>query len=102
MEWKHGEKGPRCFCGSPTNIMIDDKSGEVNLLCLTHTSLAGALFPLPKDDRPENWPTLTDEEMIVLVDKGYEEQGAQPGVFGVIAVPDELYLPDNKDVRNLN
>jgi hypothetical protein len=99
MDWKHGEKGPRCFCGNTTNVVVDEKSGEVNLLCLLHTKMAGAIFPLPKSGRPDKWPEMTDEEMIVLVDKGYEEQdGAEPGVFSEIAVPDEA-LPEGKDLN---
>ena len=99
MDWKHGEKGPKCFCGHPTNIVIDEKTGDVNLLCLLHTAMAGAIFPLPKNGRPDKWPAMTDEEMIELVDAGYADQDdAEEGVFSEIPIPEEA-LPRN---RNLN
>jgi len=92
MEWKNGEKGPTCFCGMPTAVVVDEE-GSVNLLCVFHTSLAGALFPLPKDKRPDKWPEMTDEEMVALVDAGYEEQpDEEPGVFKEITLPDDVDL----------
>lgn len=81
MEWKHGEAGPHCFCGCPTVVMVTEnvEEGEINLVCLLHTGSAGAIFPLPKNKRPAHWPNLTDEEMMKLVDTGFEEQNTEPG-----------------------
>ncbi len=91
MEWKSGEKGPTCFCGMPTNVVVDEKTGECNLLCIFHTALAGAIFPLPKSSRPDHWPEMTDEQMSTLIDAGYAEQDErEPGVLQEITLPDEL------------
>lgn len=79
MKWTHGEEGPTCFCGQPTHIMVGEEGGEVNLLCFAHTQFAGALFPVPRDKRPDTWPNLTDDEMIVLVNEGYADQDTQEG-----------------------
>lgn len=76
--WTNGEKGPKCFCGMTTTVMVD-KSGEVNLLCLTHIGEHGALFPLPKNFRPQQFPYLSDEDMTTLVDQGFQEQGITAG-----------------------
>lgn len=75
-EWQDREKGPECFCGAPTCVVVS-KDGRVDLLCFFHTYEAGAMFPLPRNDRPENWPNLTSDEMSALVDKGIEEQKAE-------------------------
>jgi hypothetical protein len=61
-----------------TTVMVA-KDGEVNLLCLAHVGPHGALFPLPKNGRPERWPHLSDDEMGVLVDQGFQEQGITEG-----------------------
>lgn len=74
MNWTHGEQGPTCFCGMPTYVMISEDNKRINLLCVFHTSEAGALFPLPINDRPDNWLNLTDEEMSDLIDRGIKEQ----------------------------
>jgi hypothetical protein len=73
MNWKNGEPGPTCFCGMPTAVSAT-KTGAV-LVCIFHEKSAGAFFPLPKD-RPDNWPNLSDDEMILLVDKGTAEADA--------------------------
>jgi hypothetical protein len=99
MDWKHGEKGPTCFCGKPTAVMIDNKTGDISLVCLFHSSVAGALFPLPKAGRPDKWPEMTDPEMIVLVDQGYEEQDAKEGIFHEIKVDDQIIAPDKKNLN---
>lgn len=99
MEWKNGEKGPTCFCGMPTAVVINEDS-TVNLLCIFHTKLAGATFPLPKKGRPDKWPAMSDDEMSVLVDAGYQEQpDEEPGVYKEITLPDEfdLDLPKGQD-----
>lgn len=93
MDWKNGEKGPDCFCGNPTSVIVDEKTGEINLLCFFHTKQAGAIFPLPKAGRPDHWPNMTDEEMIVLVEAGYAGQDAEQGVLS------EITPPDNKDLN---
>lgn len=93
MEWKTGEKGPTCFCGMPTNVVIDNE-GNCNLLCVFHTSMAGALFPLPKSGKPDKWPEMSDPEMASLIDAGYAEQGEEPGVFKEIALPEEIDIPE--------
>lgn len=59
--------------------MVDEEGGEVNLLCFAHTQFAGALFPVPRNNRPDSWPKLTDDEMIALVNEGYQDQDTQEG-----------------------
>ena len=70
VKWQDKEKGPECFCGMPTRVFLtNDKPA---LLCLFHTNEEGAMFPLPAE-RPENWPNLSTEEMVSLVNRGIEE-----------------------------
>lgn len=73
-QWINKEKGPTCFCGMPTCVIVSEDGNQVDLMCLFHTSLEGAMFPLPKDGRPDKWPDMTNEEMCALVDAGIEEQ----------------------------
>lgn len=76
MNWTHGEKGPDCFCGMPTSVMASKDEKRVDLLCLFHTNEAGAMFALPKAGRPDTWPTITNEEMTILVNTGIDEQNS--------------------------
>ena len=69
------EKGPRCYCGCPTWVEPDLGGGAV-LICIFHTKEAGASFPLPSA-RPDNWPNLSDEEMIACMDQGAREADAR-------------------------
>lgn len=78
MEWKNGERGPTCFCGMPTTVVVSE-DGQSSLICFAHTVEAGALFPLPKNRRPTHWPNLSDEEMMTLVDQGFDEQAITEG-----------------------
>lgn len=72
MNWVQGEPGPTCFCGKPTIVFISDDSA-VDLFCMLHQNIQPTMFPLPKNDKPEHWPNMTDQEMIELVNKGMEE-----------------------------
>lgn len=74
MNWTHGEAGPECFCGMPTGIVLSADGKRVDLLCFCHTYEAGAMFPLPLNGRPDNWPNLTNDEIKELVDQGIAEQ----------------------------
>lgn len=69
MSWIEKEPGPDCFCGCPTMVVLHD--GGVDLLCFFHTNEAGAMFPLP-EERPENWPNLSEDEMAELMEKAYQ------------------------------
>lgn len=71
MNWKNNEIGPICFCGLPTCIKIDNNN--ITLICLMHPGLTAICYPLPQN-KPDNWPDLSDEEMEKLVDKGFEER----------------------------
>jgi hypothetical protein len=64
-EWKDGEEGPKCTCGWPTTVSVQEE--EVILWCLGHTYEQGAYWKLPSE-RPDNWPNLTHEEMAVLIE----------------------------------
>lgn len=75
MKWEDREPGPTCFCGMPTCVVVSDD--RVDLLCIFHEFEAGAMFPLPKNNKPENWPNMTDDEMKSLVDEGIAEQERQ-------------------------
>lgn len=66
------EKGPECYCGCPTGVIIDS-DGKAWLLCIFHTNEEGAMFPLPKDGRPDNWPDIPREELNALMKRGQEE-----------------------------
>lgn len=65
MNWTDKEPGPDCFCGFPTVVVLYE--GRADLLCFFHTNEAGAMFPLP-EERPENWPNLSDEEIDDLIE----------------------------------
>ena len=75
-EWQK-EKGPSCFCGAPTIVtfIADGERKLPTLLCFLHEKEAGATFPLPKE-RPDNWPNLSNAEMIALIERGEKEQEA--------------------------
>ena len=75
-KWIDKEHGPECFCGSPTSVYLssDDTAG---LVCIFHDTDAGALFPLPKDARPDNWPNITREELNMLMKLGSEQDDAK-------------------------
>jgi hypothetical protein len=68
-KWIDGEKGPECFCGMPTSVCIFE-DGSAHLMCLFHEYEAGAMFPLPKDARPENWPNIPREELNEIMIRG--------------------------------
>ncbi len=70
MPWVKGESGPQCTCGWPTVVCVLEDG--VHLMCFGHTKAEGAMWPLP-NDKPENWPNLSDEEMQALVEKGDAE-----------------------------
>jgi len=72
MKWINKENGPLCFCGVPTFVSVAD-DGQADLVCIFHEKAEGALFPLPTDGRPENWPNLTDEEVDVIMLQGQKE-----------------------------
>ena len=79
MNWTDKEKGPVCFCGMPTVVVISTDKKESHLLCIFHEASAGVMFPLPMHGRPAHWPDLTDDEMKVLVEQGFAEQDANEG-----------------------
>ena len=103
MDWKNGEAGPQCFCGMPTSVLVDEE-GECNLLCIFHTGLAGAMFPLPSKGRPDHWPNMSDKEMNALVESGYVEQGEAPGTTKEILISDdmEINLPESTNKKQYN
>lgn len=68
-KWIDKEEGPECFCGMPTAVYVRE-DGEANLLCIFHSYDAGALFPLPKDGKPDNWPNISREELNALMKQG--------------------------------
>ena len=70
-EWVK-EKGPECFCGMPTMVHVDD-DGKAWLLCVFHTNEAGAMFPLPKNGRPDDWPDSPREAINEIMKRGSEE-----------------------------
>lgn len=73
MNWINKEKGPQCFCGMPTSVCVSE-DGKINyLLCIFHTSAAGAMFYLPTNGRPEHWPNVTHDEMVALTKAGHAE-----------------------------
>lgn len=77
MNWTDREKGPDCFCGAPTCVVVSEDGKRVDLLCFFHSYEAGAMFPLPRDGRPDKWPEMTSEEMKELVDAGIAEQDSE-------------------------
>jgi len=70
-KWDGTEKGPECFCGMPTGVILDE-DGRASLLCLFHTNAEGSMFPLPKE-KPEKWPDLTRDELDACMTLGAEE-----------------------------
>jgi hypothetical protein len=56
----------------PTGVYVDS-DGKACLLCIFHDREAGAMFPLPKDGRPDNWPDVPREELNALMKRGAEE-----------------------------
>ena len=73
MNWKDKEKGPECFCGMPTFVHVD-KDGRADLVCMFHSRDAGAMFPLPKNGRPDNWPNLSIKEVDDVMMQGQAEE----------------------------
>jgi hypothetical protein len=71
-KWIDKEHGPECFCGMPTGVYVDS-DGKAGLLCIFHEKEAGAIFPLPKDGRPDNWPNIPREELNEIMKRGSEE-----------------------------
>lgn len=69
--WIDKERGPECFCGMPTGVHVID--GKAWLMCIFHEYEAGAMFPLPKDERPDNWPDISREELNAIMKRGAEE-----------------------------
>lgn len=76
-KWIDHERGPECFCGMPTGVIVNE-DGTAELLCIMHTYEAGAMFPLPAE-RPDNWPDLPRDELNALMQKGAEEADARDG-----------------------
>jgi hypothetical protein len=76
-KWIDKEKGPECFCGMPTGVYVDS-DGKACLLCIFHDREAGAMFPLPKDGRPDNWPDIPREELNAIMKRGSEEDEEDP------------------------
>lgn len=74
-KWIDKERGPECFCGMPTGVYVSS-DGQASLLCIFHEKEAGALFPLPKDGRPDNWPDISREELNAIMKQGSEEDDA--------------------------
>lgn len=77
--WINGEKGPTCFCGRPTVVLV--KGERTSLLCFEHEGSKhdGAVFPLPQDKRPDMWPHISNQQMESLVDQGFKEQNMIEG-----------------------
>lgn len=73
--WIDKERGPECFCGMPTGVHVID--GKAWLMCIFHEYEAGAMFPLPKDGRPDNWPDIPHEELNALMKRGAEEDDSE-------------------------
>jgi hypothetical protein len=71
-EWKNGEAGPACYCGKPTFVSFDPDTQKPQLMCLFHKPTEGTYFALPQE-KPDNWPDLTDEELDSCMFKGEEE-----------------------------
>lgn len=76
MKWIDKENGPLCFCGMPTFVSVAN-DGHADLVCIFHEQQQGALFTLPTNGRPENWPNLTDQEVDEIMLKGNKEQEAR-------------------------
>lgn len=74
MNWTDREKGPECFCGMPTMVVVSEDGKRADLMCIFHSYEAGAMFPLPVDGRPDKWPDMTNDEMKELVEAGIAEQ----------------------------
>lgn len=74
-KWIDKEKGPECFCGMPTGVWVSGDDAE--LVCIFHEKEAGAMFPLPYDGRPDNWPDIPREELNALMKQGAEEAMAK-------------------------
>jgi hypothetical protein len=72
MKWTDKEEGPACFCGMPTVVTVAE-NGAASLVCLYHEADRGALFPLPRDKRPDNWPRLTEDEVDMVMFEGQDE-----------------------------
>lgn len=77
MGWVDGEKGPKCFCGMPTNVSVYEGGKQVYLICIFHTGPAGAMFSLPANGKPEHWPNVTHDEMVALTKAGDAEYKAE-------------------------
>lgn len=75
-KWIDHEKGPECFCGMPTAVHVSS-DGHASLLCIFHDAEAGAMFPLPDDGRPDNWPDIPREDLNALMIRGAEEDDAR-------------------------
>jgi hypothetical protein len=76
MNWTHGEKGPECYCGMPTGVVVSEDGKRADLLCIFHTNEAGAMFPLPAE-RPANWPELSEEDLTKCMVQGQAEDDAK-------------------------
>jgi len=55
-----------------TSVYVDE-DGKAGLLCIFHKREEGAIFPLPREARPDNWPDITNEELDALMKLGAEE-----------------------------
>lgn len=75
-KWIAHEKGPECYCGMLTGVYVNS-DGQAGLLCIFHETEAGAIFPLPKNARPDNWPELSREELNALMKLGAEQDAAE-------------------------
>lgn len=69
--WQNNEEGPKCFCGYPTKIIIEDD--QPWLFCFFHTPEEGAMWPLPKE-KPNDWSTnISKERQSEIMDVGSKE-----------------------------
>jgi hypothetical protein len=66
MTWQNNDPGFECSCGAPLLVKVEKGTGEAMLLCLFHTSEAGACFPIPRE-KPDGWNDLTEDQRRALV-----------------------------------
>lgn len=68
MKWLSGEVGPKCTCGSSTEVVV--VKTKPYLMCSGHV---GLMFPLPAK-KPVKWPDLNHREMFMIVGEGIEQE----------------------------
>ena len=87
--WVNTEPGPTCKCGWPTAVSVS--KGRLPILwCFGHTKEAGAMWPLP-NDKPGNWPNLSDEEMQALIVKGEAQHKEKEKMSTAIATSSHVH-----------